>query len=218
MALVRAAEKYEPDRGFKFSTYAMYWVRSSVKRSHIDQSRTVPVPQRLYERHKQLLLKQAQILDEKGVKPSSKELGRELGISEKQVNSCFAALGVQFSSLDASISNSLNPDNAVGYGRAELIKDNGLDPRTIDLVREDLISTLRRHLDPPELRILLLRFGISDELALKGPTNGNLITVAELSRQLGMKPWKVRQSLEESLAKLNEAGIEEWRAFENALS
>jgi len=74
VALIRAAEKFEPERGWKFSTYAMYWVRASVKRSQIYQSRVITVPQRLHENYKRLQRVEREIMVSTGQKPSKKEL------------------------------------------------------------------------------------------------------------------------------------------------
>lgn len=61
VALIRAAEKFEPQRGFRFSTYAMYWIRAAVKRSQILQSRVINVPQRLHETHKKVVKTESQL-------------------------------------------------------------------------------------------------------------------------------------------------------------
>jgi RNA polymerase primary sigma factor len=92
VALIRAAEKFEPDRGWKFSTYAMYWIRASVKRSQITQSRIITVPHRSYENHKRLLRVEKEIWQGTGKKPSHKELGEIVGMSELQVDRCFTAM------------------------------------------------------------------------------------------------------------------------------
>ena len=226
LALMRAAEKFEPHRGFRFSTYAMYWVRSSVKRSHSVQSRPmIPIPQRLFERNKQLLRVQEQLLlDNNGIPPTTKELGQAIGISEKQVETCFRAMGVHCSSMDQTLFNPRKPNDAASSsntGLGDLIPDAESNPAERELLREDLLLSLEKHLDAEQLELLLLRFGVTTDAnaptSLVGPTNGKMVTVAELSRRLGMKPWKIRKSIDESIGKLQEAGIDEWRMFADEL-
>eukprot|EP00527_Entomoneis_sp_CCMP2396_P007710 CAMPEP_0198142720 /NCGR_PEP_ID=MMETSP1443-20131203/5437_1 /TAXON_ID=186043 /ORGANISM="Entomoneis sp., Strain CCMP2396" /LENGTH=458 /DNA_ID=CAMNT_0043805797 /DNA_START=63 /DNA_END=1435 /DNA_ORIENTATION=- len=103
LALIRAAEKFEPERGWKFSTYAMYWVRASVKRSQVSQARALPVPHRVYENHKRLIRVQKELEVTLGRMPTKKELGVSVGMSELQVDRCFTAMRQKFYSLDEEI-------------------------------------------------------------------------------------------------------------------
>ena len=221
LALIRAAEKFEPDRGWKFSTYAMYWVRASVKRSQIFQSRLVPVPQRLYENHKRLMRVEREMMSELGRKPTMKELGDAVGMSELQVERCLTAMSQQCVSLDQEIKNRLKPS---GSDREKDTLVELIESRTDDgehnvqrreMVREALIEALHRHLKPDEVELLLLRYGLID-----GPREklGRQLTIAELSRIVGLKPDKVRRTIDRSLKQLKAVGVDEWLAYDRELS
>jgi len=220
IALIRAAEKFEPDRGWKFSTYAMYWVRASVKRSQIYQSRIITVPQRLHENYKRLLRIEKELTAAMGRRPTREELGAQVGMSKLQVDRCFTAMEQQCFSLDQEMTNTRKPMS--GDTTKETLIER-IDSRSDDgehdrikrvLLREDLIETLHRHLTPEEVEILLLRYGIKEAGNKK---LGSPPTIAELSRMVGLKPDKVRRMIDRSLKQLKSAGGEEWLAFEREL-
>jgi RNA polymerase primary sigma factor len=216
MALIRAAEKFEPDRGWRFSTYALYWIRASVKRTQIFQSRIVSVPQRLYENHKRLLRVEKEMALVLGRKPTKLELGEAVGMSELQVTRCMTAMDQRCYSLDRNISNSKKPMSGDKGGDTlnDLVQSKTDDGEHTKcnrvLLREDLIETLHRHLSPEEVELLLLRFGLKE-----GPSHklGGQPTIAELSKMVGLKPDKVRRIIDKSLRQLKTAGGDEWLAL-----
>lgn len=220
MALIRAAEKFEPSRGWKFSTYAMYWVRAGVKRSQITQSRVVAVPQRLFETHKRLLRVKEELKEVLGRQPTRAELGAEIGLSEIQVDRCFEAMTQQCFSLDQEIHNSKKPGS--NNSRKDTLIDfvsNRHDPSiespSSRFLQEDLLETLNRHLPPLEVELLLLRYGLKEcGIPMK---IGRQPTIAEISEVVGLKPDKVRRLIQKSLRQLRGAGLQEWISFERDL-
>lgn len=225
LALIRAAEKFEPERGWKFSTYAMYWVRASVKRSQIYQSRIITVPQRLNENHKRLKRIEREIFASTGKKPTRKELGQAVGMSELQVDRCMNAMEQRCYSLDQEIQNTLKPTKG-GEGKDTLIEiveskavDNDYDTIERKMLREDLVETLNRHLSPEEVEVLLLRYGLTSVPSdgIRDLHGDRQATIAEVSRTFGHKPDKVRRMIESSLRQLKGVGMEEWLAFERDL-
>lgn len=217
LALIRAAEKYDPNRGFRFSTYAMYWIRSAVKRSQIYQSRVITVPQRLYENHKRLNRVYAEMSKELGRPPTKKELGDSVGMTGTQVERCCAAMSQQIYSLDNPLFNSKKPtsdddkDTLVGL-IACTTNDSDYNKLKHMFMREDLLETLHRHLSNEEVRLLTLRYGIGAPVA-KTKKNG-MLTIAEISRTVGIKPDKVRRIINKSLKHLRACIGDEWRDFD----
>jgi len=223
VALIRAAEKFEPQRGFRFSTYAMYWIRSSVKRSQVLQSRIIQVPQRLHETHKKVLKSQQSLEEELGRVPSSAELAEAVDISEPQLERCLAAIAQQCFSLDADIENTFKPnggDSRNKDSRYDIIDskygnaDHGLQN---DVLKGDLVDTLRTYLSPDNADLLLMRFGLLEDDRHERQFTGPL-TIAELSRIVGLKPDKVRRTINKSLLELRHIISHEWGDYERDLS
>jgi len=215
VALIRAAEKFEPQRGFRFSTYAMYWIRSSVKRSQILQSRVIDVPQRLHEHYKKIQKFQREYIDSFGCEPEVKEIADAVNLSEIQVERCITALEQRIYSLDAEITNPMKAGG--GNTKKETMynlinnKFDHVEMETIEaqFMKDDLIRSLRKHLSPHEVDLLLLRYGLIDEKTLPHGFSGPL-TITEVSRLVGLKPDKVRRMLNNSLRRLKHVIGTEW--------
>jgi len=222
VALIRAAEKFDPQRGFRFSTYAMYWIRSAVKRSQILQSRVINVPQRLHETHKKVGKLQSQLKKELGRKPTRSDLAIAAGLTETQLDRCLKAISQQVFSLDAEIKNTLKPNSGGKNTETQhnLISAKYDDVEYRDLqshfMKEDLVGTLKRYLSPHEVDLLLLRYGLMDEKTLPYGFSGPL-TIAEVSRLVGLKPDKVRRVINKSLRQLRHLIAHEWEDFESEL-
>lgn len=222
MALIRAAEKYEPDRGFRFSTYAMYWIRSAVKRSQTSQSRIVTVPQRLHETHKRISKHEVSLRKELGRESTKAELAEACDITVLQLDRCRKAMSQVTFSLDAEVQNHHKPNAA--SSRKDTMYDivaGQVDETEYErtqrlLMKEHLIRTLKRYLSPHEVDLLLLRYGLMDERALPRGMSGPL-TIAEVSKLVGLKPDKVRRIIINSQKQLKHL-MKEWEDFEYELA
>lgn len=219
LALIRAAEKFEPQRGFRFSTYAMYWIRASVKRSQILQSRVIDVPQRLHENYKKIQKITQEFQKHHNRKPRADELCELTNLTEAQLIRTVKAMEQRTFSLDAEI---VNPMRA-GMGKDDsssqkqnmhhLIQGQWDEAEMTQIERkflkEDLIQTLKLHLDPYEVDLILLRYGLIDEKTLPHGFAGPL-TIRELSNLVGIKPDKVRRMINSSLRHLKHSIAEDW--------
>jgi len=214
LALIHAAEKYDPARGFRFSTYAMYWIRAAVKRAQLSQSRVVTIPQRHFHAHKAIKKNEREFQETHGRQPTLEEISDIMGMTTKQVNRCKAALATREFSLDDAVSY----QGKSGVGREtgkdtmlDLIADSqhDLDSEFVkhQLIRESLVDIMSMHLDPVEVRLLLLRFGLLD-----GKNYARRRTIAQVADDVGMKPDMARRRIISSLQRLQAYIGEEWRS------
>lgn len=199
----------------------MYWIRAAVKRSQVVQSRVITIPQRLYENHKRILRVEKDLRESLERRPTRPELAEAVGMSEQQLERCITAMNQRVFSLDQGISNIKKPlsGDKEKDSLVELIgsttDDGDYDRQRRVFFREDLINTLRRHLTPEEVNLLLLRYGLHDDLPPEygfGP-----MTIASVSRIVGLKPDKVRRMINKSLRALECTLGDEWLEYEREL-
>lgn len=205
LALIRAAEKFDPSRGFRFSTYAMYWIRSAIKRDQLYQSRVIQVPQRLHEMKKRVDVNRVQLTESLNRPPTRSELSQAAGMTTTQMDRCETAISQRIFSLDQNMENKNKPMNNV-HDQDSLYSiisskadENEYDKVDLLHLREDLIKALKFHLSEEEASILILRFGIDDEHASSKKVGR---TISEVSEIVGLKSDKVRRIINRSLKQL----------------
>lgn len=212
IALIRAAEKFDPDLGFRFSTYAMYGIRASVKRSQMSQSQVVHIPDRYHETFKKARTREKDLYIKFGRKCTMNELANDLNVSLHHLELTMIVMERKHFSLDAELSNSRSkdPSKKTMYDLVNMIEDNSeYRNKEQKLVRDDLLSILKRYLDPIEVQILMLRFGLLDEHDVSD-TKSKPLTYKEISEITGIKTDKIRRILSRSLVQLKDVIDPEW--------